>query len=259
MEKGWILLHRKIRDCSVIWDDKPFSRGQAWIDLLLTVNHEDKEILFNGNFTVIKRGQTLTSLTKLSDRWGWSRKKTTKFLNELKMASMLDFESNNKRTVVTVINYDVYQDLGTAEEPQKNRRGTAEEPQRNTNKELINNYRNNERNNIGNLLKTDNKELVSAFNDFIDMRKKIKKPMTERAISNMVAKLKRMSPDEFVQADILDQSINNSWQDIYPLKKDFVSTRQRPQKNIVESENLEGENELTDEEWVELVKEHGLV
>lgn len=254
MGKGWILLHRKIRECNIIWDDKPFSRGQAWIDLLLTVNHEDREILFNGNFTIIKRGQTLTSLTKLADRWGWSRKKTTKFLNELKMASMVDFESNNKRTVVTVINYDVYQDLGTTEEPQKNRRGTAEEPQRNTNKELINNDRKNYKNNIRDFLKTDNEVLVSAFNDFIEMRKKIKKPMTERAITNMIAKLKRLSPDEYIQADILDQSINNSWQDVYPLKKDFVSTRQRPKvSEVIEPEEVE--EELTDEEWIKMVDE----
>ena len=139
MDKGWILIHRKIRDCDLIWDDKPFSRGQAWIDLLLMVNHEDKEIMFNGNYTKIERGQTLTSLTKLGERWGWSRKKTTKFLNELKMAQMVDVESNNKRTVVTVINYDFYQNVGTTKEPQKHRRGTAEEPQRNTNNKLINN------------------------------------------------------------------------------------------------------------------------
>lgn len=138
MAQGWISIHRKIRDCAVIWDDKPFSRGQAWLDLLLMVNHEDKEIMFNGCYRKIERGQTLTSLTKLSDQWGWSRKKTTKFLNELKMAQMLDLKSDNKSTTVTVINYDFYQDVGTAKEPQKNRKRTSEEHQRNTNNnELI--------------------------------------------------------------------------------------------------------------------------
>jgi len=138
MDKGWISVHRKIRDCEIIWDDKPFSRGQAWIDLLLMVNHEDKEILFNGCYRKIERGQTLTSLTKLSDQWGWSRKKTTKFLNELKMAQMLDLKSDNKSTTVTVINYDFYQVMGTAREPQKSSKRTSEEHQRNTNNnELI--------------------------------------------------------------------------------------------------------------------------
>lgn len=145
MGQGWICLHRKIRDCEMIWDDKPFSRGQAWIDLLLMANHEEKEILFNGSYRKIERGEMLTSLTKLSDQWGWSRKKTTKFLNELKMAQMLDFKSDNKSTAITIVNYSVYQDLGTAKEPQKNRKRTAEEHQRNTNNNDIttNNNENN--------------------------------------------------------------------------------------------------------------------
>lgn len=147
MGQGWICLHRKIRECDFIWDDKPFSKGQAWIDLLLQVNHEDKEIMFNGSYKKIERGQTLTSLTKLSEQWGWSRKKTTKFLNELKMAQMLDLKSDNKSTTVTVINYSLYQDMGTAKEPQKNRKRTSEEHQRNTNNNDITTT-NNENNDI---------------------------------------------------------------------------------------------------------------
>ena len=135
---GWVSIHRKIWDCDVIWKDKPFSRGQAWVDLLLMANYEDKEKLFNGSFITIKRGQTLTSLTKLADRWGWSRKKTTKFINELKKVNMVDYESTNKYTTITVINYEVYQDMGTTKEPQKNHRGTSEEHQRNTNNNINN-------------------------------------------------------------------------------------------------------------------------
>lgn len=133
MGQGWICLHRKIRDCTLIWDDKPFSRGQAWIDLLLQVNHEDREILFNGTYMKIERGQTLTSIRKLSEQWGWSRKKTTKFLNELKMGHMLSLESNNKSTTITIVNYRLYQDRETTEEPQKSHKRTSEEHQRNTN------------------------------------------------------------------------------------------------------------------------------
>lgn len=133
MGQGWICLHRKIRDCTLIWDDKPFSRGQAWIDLLLQVNHEDREILFNGTYKKIERGQTLTSIRKLSEQWGWSRKKTTKFLNELKMGHMLSLESNNKSTTITVVNYRLYQDRETTKEPQKSHKRTSEEHQRNTN------------------------------------------------------------------------------------------------------------------------------
>ena len=133
MGQGWISIHRKIRECDVIWDDKPFSRGQAWIDLLLMVNHEDKEIMFNARGLTIKRGQKLTSIRKLSEQWGWSRTKTTLFLNELKKAQMIDFKSDTKKTLVTVINYDFYQDTATTKEPLKSHRKATEKPQKDTN------------------------------------------------------------------------------------------------------------------------------
>lgn len=79
-----------------------------------------------------------------------------------------------------------------------------------------------------------NSEIVqSAFNDFLAMRIAIKHPMTELAIKQLKAKLEKMSQDEYIQADILDQSTFKTWQDIYPLTKDFVSVRERPVKETV--------------------------
>ena len=133
MGQGWICLHRKIRECDLIWDDKPFSRGQAWIDLLIQVNHEDKEVMFNARGMIIKRGQKLTSIRKLGEEWGWSRTKTKLFLDELKRAGMIDYFSDTKKTVVTVINYGIYQDMDKTKEPQKSHRKATEKPQKDTN------------------------------------------------------------------------------------------------------------------------------
>ena len=62
-------------------------------------------------------------------------------------------------------------------------------------------------------------ELLDALHDFETMRKQIKKPMTERAKALLCNKLKSdYSPADWVRA--LDQSIENSWQGLYPLKDD---------------------------------------
>lgn len=224
MDKGWISVHRKIRDCKYIWDDKPFSRGQAWIDLLLMVNHEDKEILFNGCYRKIERGQTLTSVVKLSDQWGWSRKKTTNFLNALKMAHMVDLKSDNKSTTVTVINYGVYQDMGAAKEQQKSSKRTSEEHQRNTNNN------NKTINNNINKAFSDNPVLQEAFDGFSEMRKTTKKPLTPRAINLLKNKLNELSEDPIIQAKILDQSTVKCWQGVFPLKNDFVGEGRQPEE-----------------------------
>lgn len=68
--------------------------------------------------------------------------------------------------------------------------------------------------------------LNQAFLDFMEMRKKIKKPMTERAVSLMMNKLHRLSTipfsdtvDNELAIRILEQSTMNCWQDVYPLKE----------------------------------------
>jgi hypothetical protein len=112
---GWIKLHRKITDCELWIDEEPFDRRSAWIDLLILANHEDKKVVFNGNAVVVKAGQRITSIRKLAERWRWGREKTTKFLNLLEALGMLTKESDNHRTLLTIVNYGVYQDTPTTD------------------------------------------------------------------------------------------------------------------------------------------------
>ena len=105
---GWVKVHRDIQNCW-IWEEKPFSRGQAFIDLILMVNHEDKKIMFNGTLIEIKRGSGITSIRKLSDKWGWSKNKVDHFLKQLQSDEMISYKKDTKKTVVTIENYDLYQ------------------------------------------------------------------------------------------------------------------------------------------------------
>lgn len=67
--------------------------------------------------------------------------------------------------------------------------------------------------------------LDKTLKDFIEFRKKIKKPMTERAIELLIAKLNKMTSDNDIKIEILNQSIMNSWQGLFPLKEDNTSKR----------------------------------
>lgn len=120
--KGWIKTYRKIQDCWIWQIDKPFDERSAWIDLLLTANHKDVKMLFNGELITIKRGQLITSVRKLSDKWQWDKNKTLKFLRLLENDGMLLKESDNHRTLLSIVNYEIYQDCtdtdGTQEQTQ---------------------------------------------------------------------------------------------------------------------------------------------
>ena len=115
-DKGWISLHRSLLD-HWLWKEKPFSKASAWIDLLLSANHEDKKMLFDGNLITVKRGQQLTSIRKLSERWGWNRRTTRKFLFALESDGMVTVECTTRCTTVTILNYGKYQDRGTSKRP----------------------------------------------------------------------------------------------------------------------------------------------
>lgn len=112
---GWIKIHRQIQNC-LIWDDKPFNMASAWIDLLLLANHEDKETIFDKKPILVKRGQRITSVRELSDRWGWGKDKTLRFLRLLESEKMIVKESDSRKTLLTIVNYGIYQDCETENE-----------------------------------------------------------------------------------------------------------------------------------------------
>ena len=63
-------------------------------------------------------------------------------------------------------------------------------------------------------------DLKEALRNFIDMRKGIKKPMSERALQLIVKKLKDMTSDESTQIAIVNQSVMYNWLSFYPLKEE---------------------------------------
>ncbi|QIH78133.1 DnaD domain protein [Macrococcoides canis] len=107
--KGWISLHRSVTDHWLFDEDRKFSKFEAWIDLLLMVNHTDKKMMLGNELITIKRGQKVTSIRKLCERWNWSNNKVKNFLNVLEADGMLTVKSDSKKTLVTVVNYDIYQ------------------------------------------------------------------------------------------------------------------------------------------------------
>ena len=66
---------------------------------------------------------------------------------------------------------------------------------------------------------------IKAWKDFKIARKKIKKPMTERAEELIIKKLGNLSDNEEEQIAILNQSIMNSWQGVFPLKEDINTNK----------------------------------
>lgn len=108
INSGWVKLYRKLMD-NPIWLEERFTKGQAWVDLIMLSNFESRTILCDGEKIVIERGQVFTSIVKLSKRWKWDRKTVSKYLVFLEKEGMIKKESDNKKTVITIINYSNFQ------------------------------------------------------------------------------------------------------------------------------------------------------
>lgn len=107
--KGWISIHRQLQE-HWLWKSKePFDKRSAWIDLLLMVNYQKEKIEFDNTFIEVERGQRITSLEKLANRWKWSRHKVSDYLNQLEQDKMLVQIRDSKKTLVSIENYDKYQ------------------------------------------------------------------------------------------------------------------------------------------------------
>ena len=67
---------------------------------------------------------------------------------------------------------------------------------------------------------SDDPELNRAILAFMEFRKSIKKPMTDHAVSLLIKKLNGMTTYIPEQIEIINQSIMNGWQGVFPLKNE---------------------------------------
>lgn len=76
---------------------------------------------------------------------------------------------------------------------------------------------------------TQSEDLQNALKAFLQMRSFIKKPMTEYALKFMLKKLDELGNTDDTKIAILNQSITNNWQGIFPLKNEYTKQEKQPE------------------------------
>ena len=114
MSGGWIKVHRALADHE-IWQARPFTIGQAWIDLLLRANYHESTAMRGLKSITVHRGQVLTSVASLGTAWGTDRKTVRRWLRAFQEDGMLDgvirHGGDGGYTLLTIRNYEKYQGL----------------------------------------------------------------------------------------------------------------------------------------------------
>ena len=108
--QGYIKLHRQILDNPIL-NSEPYTKGQAWIAILLLTNHKEGYVRTkNGKLIKIERGECGYSELALASTFKWSRGKVKRFLALLSDAKMIQQKITENHSIIKVLNYDTYQD-----------------------------------------------------------------------------------------------------------------------------------------------------
>src|SRR5262245_53912056 len=111
--RGYIALARGILDHPIVGARKPFDYHAAWVWLLFEAAWKERRVRVKNGRTEsaiqVKRGQLSYSRDYMARAWGWTHKRVRTFLRRLEKEGMIALQTGQQQTVITIINYDVYQ------------------------------------------------------------------------------------------------------------------------------------------------------
>lgn len=135
---GFAATHREIFNHPLF--NGSVERAGAWIYLFTRACWTDRKFDVGGKIIELKRGQLCVSRSQLSRDWGWSGSKVERFLTRLKTEQMIEQDTGQGRSVITICNYDKYQAItGETGQPTGQAIGQPSDKDRTT-KEPLNHY-----------------------------------------------------------------------------------------------------------------------
>lgn len=185
-DNGFIVLHRKFLNWE--WYSEP-NCVLIFIHCLLKANWKDKN--WKGN--LIKRGSFITSINHLAQETNLTVQQTRTALKKLQSTGELTCTATNKHSLITIVNYDIYQQLEEEDNKPDNNQITNE--QQTNNKQITTTEQGNNINNINNKnigdFENHLEKAVQLYNDLaneFDLPKVMKFSKTRK--SKLKARLK---------------------------------------------------------------------
>ena len=233
MHRGFITLYRKIVDWEWYSDANVF---RVFTHLILTANWEPKK--WKGE--LVSRGQKVISIQKLAQETGLTEQSVKTAIKKLKSTGELTSKSTNKYTVVTLTNYDFYQDKEkqltnkttsnlTNEQQTNNKRVT-------TTKQLINketiktNYKDHVATSCDAPVKTEKSknevkipdklntpEFLAAWEEWQTYRKQKRKTLTAVSIKKQLEFLASIGVQDAIIS--INESIKNGYTGLFKVKQ----------------------------------------
>ena len=186
---GYIKLFRKIQK-DRIWSEEKFSKGQAWVDLLLRARFAPYRFLKRGIWIELKPGQLAESQETLAREWKWSRDKVRRFLNCLEIDGKIRQQKTRLISIVSIVNWAAYQQDDTSNNT-TDKTTTYKKGKKNNNAYS--------QNNLPEQRNTQDEVAMSIFLHWNDKKVVIHK-VAEKFLPAVQGALKHYTPDEIKQA-----------------------------------------------------------
>ena len=207
---NWIKIHRKMLENPVCMKDADHLAIWTW--LLMKVCWCPKDVMFGGERITLEPGQWTTGRKAIASELHISESKVYRVLKRFESEQLIEQRTDHQCTLVTILNWDKYQNSEQENEQQVNNERTTSEQRVNTNKE----YKNNKK---GKNIYTDVPEdIKDEFMEWAYMREKKKKPLlTKRAVTLALNKLNSLTKNTDKQKELINYAIYRNWESFYPI------------------------------------------
>lgn len=145
---GWIKLYRNTLENPVVCKDA--DHLVVWVHLLLNATHKPYDIMVGKERITLQPGQLATSRKSLSEKTKVSESKVERILKLFKIEQQIEQQSYSTNRIISILNWNKYQESEQQTEQQVNSEWTASEQQVDTNKNIrIKEYKNKDLKDIG--------------------------------------------------------------------------------------------------------------
>ena len=217
MDTGYVKLWRKSIKSRVFKND---GLWKVWTWCLLKANHEKKWVEMKTGRGVIEvevfPGQFLFGRDSAAKDLGMGATTVWKRMHKLKNTQNIDIESNRQYSLISVLNWDRYQNAILKSDSKGDRQVTGKCLPSDTNK----NYKNDKNKPIKKKIEYPGWLDLDIWNEFKKYRTQIKAPLTDHAQKLLIADLKKLKDDNENIDDVINQTIKSGkWKGFYPVNK----------------------------------------
>lgn len=213
-EKGYIKLFRSLMGKGYY---KSSAHVHLWLHLLLRASYQEREFLFGGKLHNLKPGQFITGRKSLSADTGIAESKCERILKCFEIEQQIEQQKTNKFRIISICNWDIYQGSEHQNEQPVDSGWTAGEQPLDTIKKGKKEIK--EKKKPTAIFVLPEWVPVEPWRAYLAMRVKIRRPLTDYQMA--VDKLRTiMNSGGGSAEDILNQSVFNSWQGLFPKKQD---------------------------------------